>query len=230
MRIAKASLLTNFFNETLDFYQTKLGFTIKNQTATTFEIEIGKDLIEFTESHLEEDPFYHFAFDIPAGSFEEAKQWLQRKVDLSTEGGNDQITFDILDSSSVYFEDPSGNIVEFIERRKTNPKSDVEFSAKSIQGISEMSFIVDEKLEVANELLNYDVKGMFNSEVKADGLSFMTDQENKVFILLVNPGRKWLFSEKKSKMFEQEIVLDSGLILKIDNENNVSIKEEQWII
>ncbi len=224
MEIVKASLLTNFFNETLDFYQTKLGFTIKNQTATTFEVEIGKDLIEFTESHLEEAPFYHFAFDIPAGSFEEAKQWLQRKVDLSTEGGNDQITFDILDSSSVYFEDSSGNIVEFIERRKTNPKSDVEFSAKSIQGISEMSFIVDETLEVANELLNYDIKGMFNSEVKADGLSFMTDQENKVFILLVNPGRKWLFSEKKSKMFEQEIVLDSGLILKIDNENNVILK------
>ncbi|MDT2745526.1 VOC family protein [Vagococcus fluvialis] len=227
MEIVKARLLTNFFNETLDFYQTKLGFTIKNQTATTFEVEIGKDLIEFTESHLEEAPFYHFAFDIPAGSFEEAKQWLQRKVDLSTEGGNDQITFDILDSSSVYFEDPSGNIVEFIERRKTNPKSDVEFSAKSIQGISEMSFIVDKKLEVANELLNYDIKGIFNSEVKADGLSFMTDQENKVFILLVNPGRKWLFSEKKSKMFEQEIVLDSGLILKIDNENNVSLREIQ---
>ncbi|MBO0428944.1 hypothetical protein JZO82_07230 [Vagococcus fluvialis] len=227
MEIVKTRLLTNFFNETLDFYQTKLGFTIKNQTATTFEVKIGKDLIEFTESHLEEAPFYHFAFDIPAGSFEEAKQWLQRKVDLSTEGGNDQITFDILDSSSVYFEDPSGNIVEFIERRKTNPKSDVEFSAKSIQGVSEMSFIVDEKLEVANELLNYDIKGMFNSEVKADGLSFMTDQENKVFILLVNPGRKWLFSEKKSKMFEQEIVLDSGLVLKIDNENNVSLKEEQ---
>jgi catechol 2,3-dioxygenase-like lactoylglutathione lyase family enzyme len=225
MRIAKARLLTNFFNETLDFYQTKLGFTIKNQTATTFEVKIGKDLIEFTESHLEEAPFYHFAFDIPAGSFEEAKQWLQRKVDLSTEGGNDQITFDILDSSSVYFEDPSGNIVEFIESRKTNPKSDVEFSAKSIQGISEMSFIVDKKLEVANELLNYDIKGMFNSEVKADGLSFMTDQENKVFILLVNSGRKWLFSEKKSKMFEQEIVLDSGLVLKIDRENNVSFKE-----
>lgn len=224
MEIVKARLLTNFFNETLDFYQTKLGFTIKNQTATTFEVKIGKDLIEFTESHLEEAPFYHFAFDIPAGSFEEAKQWLQRKVDLSTEGGNDQITFDILDSSSVYFEDPSGNIVEFIERRKTNLKSDVEFSAKSIQGISEMSFIVDKKLEVANELLNYDIKGMFNSEVKADGLSFMTDQENKVFILLVNPGRKWLFSEKKSKMFEQEIVLDSGLILKIDNKNNVILK------
>lgn len=89
MRIAKASLLTNFFNETLDFYQTKLGFTIKNQTATTFEVRIGEDLIEFTKSHLEEAPFYHFAFDIPAGSFEEAKQWLQRKVDLSTEGGND---------------------------------------------------------------------------------------------------------------------------------------------
>ncbi|MBO0479531.1 hypothetical protein ABQD64_03725 [Vagococcus fluvialis] len=65
---------------------------------------------------------------------------------------------------------------------------------------------------------------MFNSEVKIDGLSFMTDQENKVFILLVNPGRKWLFSEKKSKIFEQEIILDSGLILKIDNENNVILK------
>lgn len=65
---------------------------------------------------------------------------------------------------------------------------------------------------------------MFNSEVKIDVLSFMTDQENKVFILLVNPGRKWLFSEKKSKIFEQEIILDSGLILKIDNENNVILK------
>jgi hypothetical protein len=42
---------------------------------------------------------------------------------------------------------------------------------------------------------------------------------------LVNSGRKWLFSEKKSKMFEQEIVLDSGLVLKIDRENNVSFKE-----
>lgn len=35
---------------------------------------------------------------------------------------------------------------------------------------------------------------------------------------------------EKSKMFEQEIVLDSGLILKIDNENNVSLREIQWII
>ncbi|MFW3538308.1 hypothetical protein [Vagococcus fluvialis] len=227
MEIVKTRLLTNFFNETLDFYQTKLGFTIKNQTATTFEVEIGKDLIEFTESHLEDAPFYHFAFDIPAGSFKEAKKWLQRKVDLSTEDGNDQIAFDNLDSRSVYFEDAAGNIVEFIERRKTNPKSDAEFSAKSIQGVSEMSFIVDEKIEVANELLSYGIKGMFNSEVKADGLSFMTDQENKVFILLVNPGRKWLFSEKSSKIFEQEIVLDSGLVLKIDSKNNVSFEEIQ---
>jgi hypothetical protein len=32
-------------------------------------------------------------------------------------------------------------------------------------------------------------------------------------------------------MFEQEIVLDSGLVLKIDRENNVSFKEAvQWII
>lgn len=225
MEIVKTRLLTNFFNETLDFYQTELGFTIKNQTATTFEVQIGRDLIEFTASSLEEAPFYHFAFDIPSGSFKEAKSWLQRKVDLLTENGKDQISFDILDSNSVYFEDASGNIVELIERRKTNPEYDGEFSAKSVQGISEMSFTVDNKIDVANKLLNGGIKEMFDSEVKAEGLSFMTDEEKKVFILLVNPGRKWLFSEKNSKIFEQEIVLDSGIVLSIDNKNNVLIKE-----
>ncbi|MFW8052095.1 hypothetical protein [Vagococcus fluvialis] len=223
MEIIQTRLQTNYLKENLHFYETVLGFQIENQTETSFEVIVGISKVIFEASELAEAPYYHFAFDIPTGSLLEAKQWLSKRVTLSLEDGKDQITFGNSGCTSVYFEDASGNIVEFIERSKTSPELEGVFDSSSILKISEMSLVVPNKLEVAEQLIQSGLQSMFNSDITEDGLSFMTDTENKVFVLLVNLERKWLFSEKKSKVFKQEILLDSGIILGMDDNNHFYI-------
>ena len=223
MEIIQTRLQTNYLKENLHFYETVLGFQIENQTETSFEVIVGISKVIFEASELAEAPYYHFAFDIPTGSLLEAKQWLSKRVTLSLEDGKDQITFGNSGCTSVYFEDASGNIVEFIERSKTSPELEGVFDSSSILKISEMSLVVPNKLKVAEQLIQSGLQSMFNSDITEDGLSFMTDTENKVFVLLVNLERKWLFSEKKSKVFKQEILLDSGIILGMDDNNHFYI-------
>ena len=223
MEIIQTRLQTNYLKENLHFYETVLGFQIENQTETSFEVIVGISKVIFEASELAEAPYYHFAFDIPTGSLLEAKQWLSKRVTLSLEDGKDQITFGNSGCTSVYFEDASGNIVEFIERSKTSPELEGVFDSSSVLKLSEMSLVVPNKLEVAEQLIQSGLQSMFNSDITEDGLSFMTDTENKVFVLLVNLERKWLFSEKKSKPFKQEILLDSGIILGMDDNNHFYI-------
>ena len=223
MEIIQTRLQTNYLRENLHFYETVLGFHIENQTETSFEVIVGTSKLIFEASELAVAPYYHFAFDIPTGSLLEAKQWLSKRVTLSLEDGKDQITFGNSGCTSVYFEDASGNIVELIERSKTSPELEGVFDSSSILKLSEMSLVVPNKLEVAEQLIQSGLQSMFNSDITEDGLSFMTDTENKVFVLLVNLERKWLFSEKKSKVFKQEILLDSGIILGMDDNNHFYI-------
>ncbi|MEG0285635.1 MAG: hypothetical protein RR494_06205 [Vagococcus sp.] len=223
MEIIQTRLQTNYLKENLHFYETVLGFQIENQTETSFEVIVGISKLIFEASELAEAPYYHFAFDIPTGRLLEAKQWLSKRVTLSLEDGKDQITFGNSGCTSVYFEDASGNIVELIERSKTSPELEGVFDSSSVLKLSEMSLVVPNKLEVAEQLIQSGLQSMFNSDITEDGLSFMTDTENKVFVLLVNLERKWLFSEKKSKPFKQEILLDSGIILGMDDNNHFYI-------
>lgn len=225
MEIIQTRLQTNSLKENLHFYESVLGFNIENQTDNSFEILVGISKLIFEQSELEVAPYYHFAFDIPTGSLAEAKNWLSARVELSLEDGKDQITFGNSGCTSVYFEDAAGNILEFIERSKTSPKLEGKFDNSSILKLSEMSLVVPNKLEVAQQLIQVGLQSMFNSDITADGLSFMTDKENKVFVLLVNLERKWLFSEKKSSVFKQEILLDSGVVLGIDDSNQFYIHQ-----
>ena len=215
MEIIKTTLLTNKLEETYLFYKDLLDFDILEKKASLFSIQCGASILEFVEVNQADNPFYHFAFDIPSNSIQEAKIWLKKRVTLLKEEGKDEISFEGFDSTSIYFEDPSGNIVEFIER-KFNPESEEDFSSDSIQRISEMSLVVDDKLKTADFLEEIGIYSLGHAKIKESGLSFMTDNQTNVFLLLVNEKRTWLFSEKQSSVFEQIIELESGHCIGID--------------
>ncbi len=53
----------------------------------------------------------------------------------------------------------------------------------------------------------------------------MQDHNNGVFIILTSIDRRWLFSEKKSKIFPMKITLDEQLIVGVDKEHEFFIKK-----
>lgn len=165
---------------------------------------------------MEEKPFYHFAFDIPSNQFEEAKAWTKEKIELSQEQGNDEVYFAFIDAKSIYFEDPAGNIVEFICRFSDAEQSNEPFTASSLQKMSEMSIVVTDKLNAISSLHEVSIFERDREEITADGLSFMGEREDATYLLFVNEGRTWFFSNKKSTAFPVEITLDHGISVKIN--------------
>ncbi len=60
---------------------------------------------------------YHFAFDIPAGRFAAALDWLaSRRAALADRKGETRFHSQSWNADSVYFTDPQGNILELIAR------------------------------------------------------------------------------------------------------------------
>lgn len=223
MDIINTTLKTHKLKEMKQFYEQILGFAIENETPNSFLITLGKSSIVFNDKDVVGEPYYHFACDIPSNQFLEAKKWVMDKTNLLTENGADEIDFTYSVAKSFYFEDPSGNIIEFMARLEDNPPSDKTFSLESIQKLSEMSLIVHDKMPVANLLINNHIVERSDSEITSTSLSFMSDKKTKVYLLLASPNRKWLFSEKKSKVFPIDITLDSGIVLGVNNQNEFYI-------
>ena len=216
MDVKHVQLQTNKLQEMKTFYGELLGFTILNLSSNCFQIQVGLSTIEFTNEGVEGKPFYHFAFDIPANQFAEAKEWLKTKTFLLKENGDDEVYFSFSVAKSCYFEDPSGNIVEFIARLNDNLESEIPFSITSIQKISEMSLVVPDTLSAAEQLEQIQIMERGHSPISKHLLNFMSDQKTKVYLLLVGPGRTWYFSDKPSEIFTLAITLDSGHVIGIN--------------
>ena len=60
----------------------------------------------------------------------------------------------------------------------------------------------------------------YNNAISRNMLNFMGERKNGVFFLLTQPGRKWLFSDKKAAIYPLEITLtdNNKIVIKPDNE------------
>lgn len=211
--------------EMKDFYRDILGFTLIKETEESFQITMGTTLVEFSNEAVEGQPFYHFACDIPANQFREAKLWLQNRTELLTEDGENEVYFKFIDAYSIYFADPSNNIVEFIARNNEYPETEQSFTLHSLQKLSEVGLVVENKLEVVELLKPYDIVNRDSGEVSENSLSFFGDHQNPVYLLLVNEGRKWLFSQQKTTCFPIEILLDSNITVHVTDNNQLNIEK-----
>lgn len=222
MNIRKVVLQTTKLKEMKEFYASRLGFRLLQEDATGFRIAVGASELEFTSENVEGNPYYHFAFNIPSNKFNEAKAWTKEKVRLNVEDGEDDVYFSHMDADAFYFYDPSENIVEFISRSTSKERMEP-FSAASILNISEMSLTVDDAITAGEELKDIGIKERDNESISSTSLNFMGDKASGVFLLLVQPGRKWIFSDKESAVFPQEITLQGNRQISINKDNKLII-------
>ncbi|WP_339194501.1 VOC family protein [Solibacillus sp. FSL R5-0449] len=216
MNIEHITMYASNFEATKQFYIAKLEFPLHSEESDRFTILVGGTAVTFTKAPLNENPFYHFAFDIPSNQFEEAKAWTKGKVTLSKEQGKDEVYFEGIDAKSIYFEDPAGNIVEFICRFSDAKQNTTPFNASSLQKVSEMSIVVKDKLKSASAFHEVSIFERDHKEISAEGLTFMGAREDASYLLFVNEGRTWFFSNKKAEVFPLEVLLTDGVLLKID--------------
>lgn len=223
MEIKKLTLQTHNLNVMREFYVQHLGFPLRGEGPHGFQIQAGPSILEFTNEEVGGEPYYHFAFNIPTNQFQEAKKWLREKTTLLLEKGEDEAHFSFWPAHACYFEDPAGNIVELIARQNESVSSESAFSASSILNISEIGLIVKDPPTVGNQLKGISIIDSQNRPVTNTSFNFMQNSKNGVFILLTSPGRRWLFSEKKSEIFPMSITLDNDIVLSVNERHEFQI-------
>ncbi|MGH1443585.1 MAG: VOC family protein [Exiguobacterium profundum] len=217
MRITEATLYTNRLDEMKRFYVEKLGLSVGEEDSTRFQIELGEDTLIFQETITEQERQYHFAINIPANRFKEAKEWIMSRVPLLTADGEDEIYFEGIDASSLYFYDADENVIELIARHSINPESNIEsFSSNEFLGIGEMSLTVEDPSLVATALETIGVRRRDGNSIDPRHLNFMGPPNHDTYMLLVPRGRVWLFSPKLSIPSPIQMVLDQQYIVEMD--------------
>ncbi|MGG0669678.1 hypothetical protein [Sporosarcina koreensis] len=213
--IKSATLYSNNIKALRRFYGNVLELDMTESTLEQFTIRIGESHLTFKQT--DKPAFYHFAINIPGNQFSMMKYWITDRITLNREEGRDEVYFPSFDADSMYFEDPAGNIVELIGRRKRDLFGDL--TKESFLNISEIGIATPHVVEVGDELQDLGIPLRNGTEVEPDELNFLGRGDN--FIVLVPPGRRWYFSKKVSEVYRLELTWNDTHI-KLDDEGKLS--------
>lgn len=205
MLFKEVVLLTSKIDEMKDFYKNTLGLEVVKEDSEFFIAKIGLTKLKYKKSASGTEPFYHFAINIPENKFAEAKSWIKSIVSLNLEEGDDEVYFGNWNAHAIYFEDPSGNIIELIARHNLGNGTNHSFTPKDLLNISEIGIVVDDVIPFVKRL---NALGIPNWRDDSPGLTPVGD-ENGLFIT-VKSGRTWYFSNKDAEFFPVEVSIDGG--------------------
>ncbi|RIE04922.1 hypothetical protein [Cohnella faecalis] len=111
-------------------------------------------------------------------------------------------------STSIYFYDYAGNIVEFIARHNLNYSSTSPFTSNSLLNISEIGLVVSD-VPSTRELLRsrFSIDGYKNNN---DCSFAAVGDEDGLFILTAH-NRIWLGSNKEAKIYKTEVEIEGAV-------------------
>lgn len=136
--------------ELLRFYRDLLGLEVAEQTPNRLTIVAGRTVIAFEKASPEDgEPAYHFAFNIPENKIWEAREWqrertpiLKRPPGEFSHPDHDDVThFWHWNAHSIFFEDPAGNLLEYIARHDLPNATSGPFTSEDILYVSEIGFM-----------------------------------------------------------------------------------------
>ena len=208
----KVTLYTNQLEDMKGFYEYQLGFRIVEEDETSFTLSIGESQLVFRES--ERVAVYHFALNIPGNQFTLAKWWAGERVTLNRQEGMDEVFYANFDADAFYFQDPAGNVVEFIARRSVDRMGN--FTVDSLLNISEVSITTPHVEEVGELIEEMDIPVRGNKGIDPKSLNFLGS--GHAYIILVAPKRTWYFSKQKSETHPLSIELSDGRQIDITEE------------
>lgn len=149
MVITDLQLTTSNVRAMKNFYCDLLGF--HGHITGEYELYLKSGKTDLTFIPTTDHNLYHFAFLIPTGTIHSAIDYLEeRNIELLPLKGDKIIHF--YEGEAIYFHDPDGNIVEFIERPTLGYASDEPFSPKSIIQLNEIGLPVGHPTQITDEL------------------------------------------------------------------------------
>ncbi|RYF86838.1 MAG: hypothetical protein EOO00_12895 [Chitinophagaceae bacterium] len=141
MRILEIQLESNDLPATKRFYMETLGMELISESRGRLEIKAGHSVLTFI-ANQHANPFYHFAFTIPAHQFTEAHDWVSRRLNLMpVKDGSTIAEFINWNARSFYCYDNNGNILEYIARFDLPSFAEKTFSGPCIVSISEIGIV-----------------------------------------------------------------------------------------
>ena len=81
MKITRLELSAKDLLIQKEYYSEILGLTVKT-SASELKVQVGETELVFIQSDSDFDGAYHFAFNIPANQFSEAKTWIASRQPL----------------------------------------------------------------------------------------------------------------------------------------------------
>ena len=212
MKIREIELETHKLEALLEFYQNTLGLTVLNRSERAFSVQVGRSVLRFLKTDSGEEPYYHFAFNIPENQLPEAQQWLEKRGELMPYEGKVVVDFPNWNAHSVYFYDPAGNVVELIARHDLRNATTVPFGPQSLLGVSEIGLPVEEVTKTT-ELVQKALGLGFFRNYQSDTFNALGDDEG--LLLIVSQNRHWFPTEKDSKLFPAKVVLEGSKSLSL---------------
>lgn len=140
MHIQRLILYTHALEPMRKFYAETLGLHMIMDQKRSFSVLVGGTQLEFHA--LEVTCRYHFAFNVPPGQIESARQWLEARTPILPHGDQSIVEFPNWKARAVYFHDPAGNIVELIARDELHFFPQGEFGRDHFAGVSEIGLAV----------------------------------------------------------------------------------------
>ncbi|MEP6683031.1 MAG: hypothetical protein ABJA35_07220 [Parafilimonas sp.] len=195
-----------------DFYKNKLQLKVVKSGQEIISINAGKTTLIFKQTNNEEQPFYHFAFNIPSNKIEEALQWLKNKVEvLWIEDYKSHIAeFTNWNARSVYFFDTAGNIVELIARFDLHDEVDEPFSPQHIRNVSEIGIVfnADQFDTRVNEMMQQYQLEYFSKQPPLKHFRAIGDDEG--LFIVVPEHRNWYPTNITSGIFSLSVVFENN--------------------
>ncbi|WP_054709452.1 glyoxalase/bleomycin resistance/dioxygenase family protein [Bacillus sp. JCM 19041] len=215
MLIKQLSIFVPSYNQTIEFYKNVIGLNPIRETTDLTSFSVGKSNFTIHRDDAGTN-YYHFAFNIPPNLFNEAKTWTEARVTLSKEDNQNEIEFVSAKAKSFYFEDPSGNIVEFIARETTPAAKETDFKSGHLLEISEIGVATDQMRELINQLQAIKINDRNDEAIHYETyLNFFGDYHDGVYIILSPIGRRWIFSDKQAIHTPVLIETDRGTFTNI---------------
>ncbi|REK71742.1 ring-cleaving dioxygenase [Paenibacillus paeoniae] len=211
--------------ELLPFYRDILGLPVLEFVEHRFTIQVGYTRLTFLHQSVEaaEAPYYHFAINIPENKLDEAKQWVESRIQLGTEDGEDISYSELWNSHSVYFIDTGGNILELIARHTMSNAVDRPFDPeRDLLGISEMGLPTKDVPRAVDEL---EAIGIPTYKRRDSVFNPVGDEEG--ILIVVKPGRRWHFTNLNAACFPFQMhVRGIGKLMFEEDKTGLVIRRE----
>ncbi|MEM6285215.1 MAG: hypothetical protein AAF787_23685, partial [Chloroflexota bacterium] len=195
MQIQHVKLHTVDLAQQQPFYTQTLGLPLAHSAPGTFTVQMGKTALTF--SVAETPHIHHIAINIPPQQFESALAWTEARVPLLPFNGKKIIDFSksTWQARSLYFEDPGGNVIEFIARERVAvPDAPDDFALEHLIGISEVGLASDNVRGLVAELRAALDVPVFDGDPET---GFCALGDDSGLLICVETGRNWLPTDNR---------------------------------